>query len=97
MGSIEKWYVPIWSKLHSYRTCRDILLKDDLSEDELKTSCLKFSRDGSVEGYGKLPNFAVKSSPESLIFTTPWKSTANYISSDVKNHIIPILSFMIEL
>jgi hypothetical protein len=73
MQSVEKWYLPMWSKLHSYRIARDVLQKDQISEKELKASCFVFMKDGSLHGFDKITDFKVEPDGQSLGFTTSWK------------------------
>lgn len=72
---MEKFFVPLWTKVYLYRTASDIMGRDvrDISEFELGSStCLVMKKGNFVSGFGREIKYNITGDANSITFQAPW-------------------------
>ncbi len=75
MGSIKKWYVPLWSELYRVRTASDQYEKpvSKLTPKDLdRSACLIFDNTNHVSAFGAKHKYDIDGSDTGLKFKAPW-------------------------
>jgi len=75
LGTVDPFYIPLWSKLYATRVASDIFLRDPSSigyNEVQPSSCLAFNKNNIIQAWGRQGLYNITADETGLTFRGPW-------------------------